>query len=401
MLLQNYPQLHLTYCLNIHPGESWGENFAAIKKHVPAVRDQLAKDKQFGLGLRLSAQAARELADPRRMAEFRDFLCDQALYVFTINGFPYGQFHGTKVKENVYRPDWQDPLRRDYTILLADILAGLLPEGVSGSISTVPCSYKSWINSPQQVQAMAFSLANVAAHLAEINHCSGRDICLALEPEPDCYIGTVDEAVQFFQGPLLKHGTEHLASLGLGSAKAQKCIQRHLGICLDTAHAAVEFEVLTQNIQCLTKAGIRIGKIQLSAALSLEPTAPALTRLEDFVDTVYLHQVRSRSSDGTVVSYPDLPEALKSQKKDSSKTDELRVHFHVPLFCDNIKPLSSTAPQMTDEFWAMLRRGVTSHIEIETYTFGVLPKDLQLVDVNQSITREFEWVLQKLAVADQ
>jgi hypothetical protein len=146
MKIQSDPPIHLTYCLNIHPCETWEENFAAIKEHALAVRDSVAPDKAFGLGLRLSNKAAKALSVVGKLQEFKNFLAENNLYVFTINGFPYGRFHGTKVKENVYKPDWRTSERRDYTIALADILSALLPENVEGSISTVPCTYKSWIS---------------------------------------------------------------------------------------------------------------------------------------------------------------------------------------------------------------------------------------------------------------
>jgi sugar phosphate isomerase/epimerase len=405
MLVQSTPPLHLTYCLNIHPGESWAENFEAIRAHSLRVRDRMANGKPFGLGLRLSAAAAGELGEPGALKEFREFLRRENLYVFTINGFPYGRFHGTAVKEDVYRPDWQDARRRDYTIRLADILAALLPDGVSGSISTVPGSYKAWITSPGQVEAMACMLADVAAHLAGIRSRTGRDICLALEPEPDCYIETTAEAVAFFGGPLLEHGRRRLS---------EDCLRRHVGLCLDTAHAAVEFEDLSASLRQLREAGVRVAKVQLSAALRLAPTPEALRRLEEFRDAVYLHQVKARGSDGAIRSYRDLPEAMSAQSETGDSPhfpkrkkgtvpaapvpaapSELRVHFHVPLYCEPAAPLASTAGLMTEEFWRLLREGATSHAEIETYTFGVLPGALRAKDVTESICREYEWVLEK------
>jgi sugar phosphate isomerase/epimerase len=452
MLIQTQPPLHLTYCLNIHPGETWAENFTAIRTHALKVRDRLcgtgilpvssssssleqgqrqqqqqrhgqdahathgqdahathgrdahathgqdAHATPFGLGLRLSAVAARELCDPTRLAAFRAFLQDENLYAFTINGFPYGKFHQASVKENVYRPDWQDPRRRDYTIQLADILAALLPEDVPGSISTVPGSYKAWIageDSADRVKAMVGHLADVASYLANTRRRTGRDICLALEPEPDCYIETTPEAIAFFEGPLMEHGRKHLESRGMSARDAENCLRGHIGVCLDTAHAAVEFEDLAQCVRQLQQAGVRIGKVQLSAALSMEPTAAALKRLADFNDPVYLHQVKAREPGGALGCYRDLPEALADAPSHAAGR-QLRVHFHVPLFCDSIAPLTSTASLMTSEFWSLLKGGATSHAEIETYTFSVLPPELQSADVTDSIVREYQWVLEKL-----
>ena len=158
--------------------------------------------------------AARELAEPPALDEFAAFLRDENLYVFTINGFPYGQFHDTAVKRNVYAPDWRTLERLEYTCLLADILAALLPQGVTGSISTVPGSYAEWIATASDVDAMAATLAHATGHLADLHRRTGREICLALEPEPDCYLETAHDAADFITGPVMDVGRSVLTAGG-------------------------------------------------------------------------------------------------------------------------------------------------------------------------------------------
>src|SRR5690606_1462491 len=97
---------HLTYCTNIHPGESWSRVFSNLRTDLLEVRDLVSVDQPFGVGLRLSAEAADTLVQPEPLAEFRSFLEQERLYVFTLNGFPYGPFHGQAVKAAVYQPDW-------------------------------------------------------------------------------------------------------------------------------------------------------------------------------------------------------------------------------------------------------------------------------------------------------
>jgi len=395
MRIQADPPLHLTYCLNVHPGESWAENFAAIRDYALRVRDRVAPDRPFGLGLRLSAQAAAELAGPAAMSEFRDFLAREDLYVFTINGFPYGRFHDTAVKTSVYSPDWRTGERRDYTIALADILAGLLPAGVTGSISTVPCSYKPWITGDRDVRLMAETLCDVVAHLVDLHRATAREIVLALEPEPDCYVENTDEVIAFFAGPLVEFGAGYLAEkLGVERAAAEGLISRHLGVCFDTSHLAVEFEDLPAALQRLQAAGVRIAKFHLSAALQAAATTAARQQLREFCDPVYLHQVKARRADGRIVSYADLPEALADAG--GEPTDEWRIHFHVPLFFERLGELASTNSLLTGEFAAALRAGASEHLEIETYTFGVLPAELRSGDLADGIAREYEWVMREL-----
>ena len=397
MLIRPQPPLHLTYCLNVHPGERWSENLAAIETHARAVRDRVAPTQPFGLGLRLSRQAADELAGGPNLAAFRRMLADNLLYAFTVNGFPYGSFHGAPVKTQVYRPDWSLAERRDYTIRLAEILAALLPDGVDGSISTVPLSYKPWGSSDGQLRTMIDNLVAVVARLAALRRETGREIHIGLEPEPDCLLETTDEVVRFFEGPLASHGVPMLASLlACSRPEAETLLRRHLGVCVDTCHLAVQFESPTASLARLRRHGIRVSKIQLSAALEVDaaPTPPA--RLREFCDPVYLHQVRRRSAN-VITGYADLPEALAAPE--SGAPSVWRIHFHVPLYFTGDADLRSTAPALDDAFWAEIARGDISHLEIETYTFHVLPPSLRTGTVAESIAREFAWVLPRCKAA--
>jgi len=400
MKVQDHPPIHLTYCLNVHPGQTWSECLATIDNYALKVRDKVAPDQPFALGLRVSNQASVELARPQRLREFRELLDTYNLYVFTINGFPYGQFHGTAVKEDVYRPDWQSPERRDYTIRLADILAELLSKGMPGSISTVPCTYKQWIQTDRQVETMIEMLAETAAHLARLRERTGKDICLALEPEPDCYLETTAEVIDFFAGPLARHGAQRLTGLGYSHSDAEHLLRRHIGVCFDTAHAAVAFEDPATSLAQLTRAGIRIGKVQLSSAIHLAPTPQSLEQIETFCDEIYLHQVKAIAADGRAVSHRDLSDAIQAAAADGGET-QWRVHFHVPLYWDKAGPLKSTSKLLTGPFAEMLRAGAADGIEIETYTFDVLPDELRCADAAESIAREYRWVLRNVLGTSQ
>jgi sugar phosphate isomerase/epimerase len=375
MKLRDNSPLHLTYCLNIHSGETWEENLAAIRNHAAKVRDATANGKPFGLGLRLSNTAARTLSELSKLQHFKQFLRDQNMYVFTINGFPYGTFHGKPVKETVYQPDWRTPERRDYTILLSDILAELLPDGVPGSISTVPGSYKARIKGEADIKLMVKNLRHCADHLAEIEKRAGKHITLALEPEPDCFLETTDDVLDFF-----KH---HISF-------------SHLGICSDTCHLAMQFEDLQTSLTKLQKAGISVPKVQLSAALATRITESSLRELEPFCDRVYLHQIRVRNDRGEVTRYKDLsPDVLNELR--SSDGSELRAHLHVPLYFTGAGSLKSTASDLTKSFFdAVLVSGIP-HIEIETYTFDVLPPSLRSLSVTESIVKEYDWVLEAIS----
>ena len=393
MILQHQPPLHLTYCLNIHPGETWAENLAAIREHAVRVKQFVAPEGWFGLGLRLSAQAAADLAgDAALRNEALDVFAEHQMYPFSVNAFPYGKFHAGPVKENVYAPDWRSAARRDYTMQVADILSGWLPEGVDGSISTVPGSFKEWITSADDAAAMARNLGAVAAYLAALEEDTGREIHLGLEPEPSCFLETTAETVAFFRGALWAAGADVVRKIrGCDAAQAGEILRKHIGVCFDTCHVALQFEDPLEALRKYRNEGIRISKVQLSAALMTGGTDECWNALRPYAEGVYLHQVKSRVASGEIRSWTDLPLAL-ADGADHFGIEETRVHFHVPLFFQGNGPLASTASTLSPDFFRELRQGATSHVEIETYTFDVLPADIRPADVVKSISREFAWV---------
>ena len=386
MLIRDTPPIHLTYCLNVHKGESLRENFAAIREYTLAVREHVAPGKRFGLGLRLSHQAVLDLQSPGRLKELGDFLEENNIYTFTINGFPYGQFHEGRVKENVYKPDWRTTERRDYTLALAKILADLLPEGIDGSISTVPCSFKPWIKTQEDVEQMVAHLVACAGALREIRDNTGKEIHLGLEPEPCCYLETTEDTTRFLKDSLFRLG---------GKKLSEEILRRHVGVCFDTCHAAIQFEDLATSLERYEAEGIRISKIQVSAALRGHCDHATLEALGPFCEPVYFHQVKARTESGEILSWDDLPDALRDLPA-RADARELRVHFHVPLFVERYWALGSTASRLTPEFFELVRKGATSHLEIETYTFDVLPEDLRAGGVIHSIAAEYEWLLGKV-----
>ena len=358
MLVQQDPPLHLTYCMNVHPGESLPEVIAAVTSFADEVRVRVSPDRPFGLGLRLGPDAVDALQG-EALASFKSLLADRNMYAFTLNGFPYGRFHGTRVKENVYAPDWRSPERLSYTKKLADVLAALLPEGMTGSISTVPVSFRPWIPTIGSLEPAVFQLLELSAYLDRLEEETGRDIRLALEPEPACYLETTQEFIQFFNEHLLK------------SRDNEVTVRKRIGICVDTCHAAVQFEHLESSWDLLVAEGIAIPKVQLSAALRCD--AQNATALEPFAEGVYLHQTRQQQADGTIRSWLDLPGMLQQPP---GVEGELRVHFHVPLYWKGDRVLRSTAGLMTPAFFERLRLGHAPHLEIETYTFDVLPQEI-------------------------
>jgi hypothetical protein len=407
--LRDQPPLHLTYCLNVHPGEQWPDNLASIRNHTLAIRNRLAPGKPFGLGMRLAHQAASDLQDQANLTEFREFMTREGLYAFTINGFPYGAFHGQAVKTAVYHPDWSTCERLDYTLTLSGILAQLLPEGTDGSISTLPLGYRgvSTVDSSSgsshaddRLAASVTNLAECTIGLHSLHNKTGKLIHLGLEPEPDCLLETTDDMIRFFEGPLLGKAIPHLVSrIACTRQEAESILRRHIGICFDTCHLAIQFENLADSLARLTDRGIRISKVQLSSALEVAPTAAARQRLIEFVDPVYLHQVKEANSSGQhssrLTAFPDLPVSLATPLSKTAESELWRIHFHLPLYFEGDGILHSTAKAMDKRFWELLATAQVAHLEIETYTFHVLPPALQAGGIESSIAKEYEWVLQR------
>lgn len=392
---------HLTYCTNIHPGESWEQVFENVRTHVLAVKARVAPERPFGVGLRLSARAAQALREPERLAAFRDFLAQHQLYVFTINGFPYGPFHAEPVKANVYRPDWREAERGRYTSDLAYLLAALLPEGGSGSISTVPGGFKADVAGPEHVASIARQLLEQALELNRLQHATGRTVTLALEPEPCCLLETTAETIAFFEQELCSaRALAGLASRAqVSRAEAELIVRRHLGVCLDTCHAAIEFESADDTLDRLSGAGIGIHKIQLSTGLRLPPSADGLAALAAYDEPVYLHQVVARTSGGQLLRYTDLPQALADRQARAAQ--EWRVHFHVPLYRSELGHFGNTQAFLArvlerQRQAALAGKPLAQQLEVETYTWDVLPAEQRAGGVVASIARELDWVQARL-----
>lgn len=391
MLLSDLNDAELTYCTNVHPGESLPSVKALLQRHVVSVKAAVAPSQRFGVGLRLAAAAADELRAPGELPRFKQQLESDQLYCFTLNGFPYGAFHGTRVKENVYLPDWRDPERARYTRVLVQILAELLPVGVKGSISTVPGCFRPNATSPDVARRMAESMIDIAALLVDVERERGQHIALALEPEPHCFLETTADALAFFEQYLFsREARQRLVDVAkLQPGQAEAALRRHLGVCLDTCHASVEFESPLDVWRQLATAGICVPKVQISAGLRLPSATPErLQALAAFENEVYLHQTVVRTAHG-LERFLDLPEALASEQSASS---EWRVHFHVPIFLRELGLFESTQSDLLPLLHELAHASDCPHLEVETYTWDVLPEEFRNVPIEEAIARELNFV---------
>ena len=396
---------HLTFCTNIYAGESWGAHFSVLKESFPIIKKSLSPDEPMGIGLRLSNQASIEILEDDHLLEFKQWLQAAGGYVFTMNGFPYGGFHHTRVKDQVHAPDWTTKERVAYTILLFNILAVLLPEGMEGGISTSPLTYKPWFTTAEKrEQAKNIATQNILSVVEALHYIytsTGTLLHLDIEPEPDGFLESGPEFINWFENDLLIQGKIYCSEkLGITSDEAEQLLKRHICLCYDVCHFAIGYEPHTTIIEQLMAKGIKVGKIQISAALKaqlpelLEERSKVTHELSKFDEPTYLHQVIAKSHDGSLIRYPDLSEALADAH--NTEVTEWRAHFHVPIFEEDLGLVKSTQTDITEVLSLQKNNPFTNHLEVETYTWGVLPSSLK-IPLNESIIRELAWVKANLS----
>ena len=385
---------HLTYCTNIHAGETWDEVFYQLRNNTLKIKKNLCADEAFGIGLRLSNRACLDLLEADHLSRFKAWLENHHFYVFTLNGFPYGDFHQKSIKAEVHRPDWTTKERLQYTTRLADVLAFLLPPDLEGGISTSPLSYKGWHRDQASVKKQATeNLLLIVEHLYRIRQTTGKNIHLDIEPEPDGFIETSEEYGVFFKQFLERAYPSLAKRLKVSVEKAAEIVCNHIRLCFDICHFAVEFESPGEVIEKMRAQGFKIGKIQISSALKAALSNPqALRELKAFDEEIYLHQCVIYHR-GRLRRFSDLAPALKEAGKLAD--GELRTHFHVPIFTETYGPLGSTQSDIIETLKLWLEKPFCPHLEVETYTWHVLPPALK-TDLVSSIARELNWVLEKL-----
>lgn len=360
--------LPLSYCTNVHPGRSVDEVVDGLRQYTAQV--QSARHSPIAAGLWLAASVIREFTEsPESETRLQAALRELSLVCYTLNAFPYGDFHGERVKEQVYLPDWTSDERRRYTLRCAETLARLLPDGAEGSLSTVPLGFKHLPHAADFRPQCIRQLLTLARSLDELHDESGRVIRLAIEPEPLCILETTAETLNFFEQLYQTADEQGLADVA----------RRHLGVCYDVCHQSVEFEDVAASIEAFQAADVRINKVHLTCALRLQRPMdhPAgRSALAQYVEPRYLHQTLARGPGGEVVRCVDLTaDFCSTPPADFAAASEWRTHFHVPVNAETIGPLHTTRDDLRRALAAVVRLPYAPHLEVETYTWGVLPGD--------------------------
>ncbi len=358
----------ITYCSNIHAGEAWADVLKNLNAHLLDVKNNFCPNAAFPLGLRISHQAAQEL-DAQAITEFKSWCNTHNCYLLTINGFPYGAFHGQPIKAAVYEPDWRTAERVSYTKRLADIAVALMTTPTDLSISTVPVAFKPGFSATDW-PSVRQNFIEVLTHLQLIYQHTGIKVRLAIEPEPYCVLETTAETIDFF------------ARMNFPEA-----LRDYLGICFDCCHQAVEFEDPQECLAQLQAAQIKLVKVQVSSAL--RATGEEIPQLMAFNEPHYLHQVVAKPAGNLPLAhFPDLPEFHAALAAGAQYT-ECRAHFHVPIFLDHLGYCGTTR-FFLEACLPLLDANIP--LEVETYSFNSLPPPLRTDSISASITRELCWL---------
>jgi hypothetical protein len=393
---------HLTYSTLVHPGDTWEEMWHSLITYVPRVKARVSPNAPFGVSLRLSASSADTLIkSPEERAKLKSFLDDNDLYLYTVNAFPYGPFKNTIVKEQVFEPDWRGQPRALYTENVAEILAEVGSQHVNPSIQSPPLGFKARVTGKDVVEAYAANIRQLAVFLHRLRERTGRTVTLALEPEPFCFLETTPETVHFFTKVLRSDASlKALATtLGVNDDQAREILRRHIGTVYDICHQAVEYEDVSASLQSLVDNDIPVFKLQEAAAVRIpQVSAASVKALSEYVDSIYLTQTIERR-DGKLNRFLNLQDAFAAFKKDPGGQREWRTHFHVPIFLEDLGQHFKTTRFAIEEALAFHKRTpLSTQLEIETYTWDVLPDHLKTGDIVDYVVMEIEWVRSQLGV---
>jgi hypothetical protein len=353
----------IAYATNCYSGDSCEELMRALRTEVSAVRDHLGGEESVGVSLRVSARQAREIAgEPGLVEDLRAALDDAGATVVGANAFPISAPRDDVYKDGIYRPDWREEERLGTTLEIARAVAALTAEGQPSVITTLTGTFRLWpgAESVEVEEACVRNLQACAQEFERISAETGRELYLALEPEPYTTAETAFEAVAYFQEGLF-------AGPGGGVAR------RRLGLNLDLSHLAVMFEDPAECLGTYREAGIPVLGLHVSAALSLGDPAGQVERLRAFDEPKYLHQVTAVDEERNVAfRSAELGEFLALPARELEHLAEARVHFHVPVFADEVGGLRTTSAVTWDGVRAAVAGGDTGLFVVETYTWPQL-----------------------------
>jgi len=387
-------KLLLAYSTNVHRGEGLGDIYRFMTEFTVPIARRVFGGGESGLELCLGSRSSRELSRRKNLEAFRTFLGENRLALFSVNAFPLLDFHAARVKERVYRPSWDEPERSRATNRIAGILAALLPEGVQGSISTLGGIFRPRGHDPPTFRRLAAGYLKTLESLARLEAETGKTIVLAVEPEPDTTMETARDVIDFFEAYLFPVAREVWRRRGISRSQCESILRKFFTVNFDTCHFSVLFRDLVGSLHELERAGLGVGKIHATSAISLcNPyDAPAAyARFRGMQEPRYFHQFCGRDESGVIVwrglDLDALPRRLVRGRH--PYVSELRSHYHVPLCLGSWNRLDTTRDETRALVVETVRRRLCSQFVVETYTWPILRGEARLVE---GISREISWL---------
>ncbi|KMT65457.1 metabolite traffic protein EboE [Catenovulum maritimum] len=396
MKTEFYSANQLTYCSNVHPGESLDAVIDNIQTKFVKVKNARQLSSMHS-GLWLANKAAKSLIDePDKLSLFQQVLKHNGVELTSLNGFPFGDFHQAVVKNKVYLPDWSETSRLDYSKNLAKILALCMPKAqLKGAISTLPFGYASLWNTRKQAKATE-QLIELIKYLIELEEKTGKQIQFGIEMEPDCVFEKTSQLVDYFKHDLLP------AAAIAGYSKHQ--VLRYIGCCYDTCHQAVLNEDILISLEQISQLGIEIVKIQISNAVAADiKNTEQIEQLNQlFSDPKFLHQTKITSKASPQESSTALADLSKSEleqflQQNQNQAFSARIHYHIPINQDSFPYgfISSTQDAIKQCLSFLVNNpDCRPFLEVETYTWlnfidASIKLDTQLIS---GLTQELTWL---------
>jgi hypothetical protein len=228
----------------------------------------------------------------------------------------------------------------------------------------------------------------------ELEKKTGKVVTLGLEPEPRCYLETTDETITYFKSHLFSPQTaDRLAkAAGVNAADAAAAMKKHTGVVFDIGHQSVGYEDIPASLQKLVDNGVQIVKLQEAASMYIpDVTQEKVDALQTFAKTIYLSQT-CQKKDGKMTWFLNLEDAFEDWQTNPGPR-EWRTHFHVPVFLNELGHGFGTTRFGLEQALAVHKKTpLSTHLEIETYTWDVLPDRLKTGDIVEYVTREIDWV---------
>lgn len=374
---------NFSYCMNVHPADTLEDLIKNLKELAYPIAQKTKHIYEMGVELHLNHIVAEEAM--QKIDYLKSNLEKLNLKVFSVNNYPLIDFHQKIVKDKVYLPSWAHTERTKATITCAKVLAQLIATNQSASISTLAGAYR-YHDGFSQIDVICQNYLDAFEEIKKINQTYKVNISLALEPEPDTTLDSIQSIIQFFEIDLKKASDKR--KLNFSQVKSI------IGLNLDACHASVIFEKPADALRILHSKGIQTFKFHITNAPILRPpyTTEKIIAFKKLNEPKYLHQTFALKNK-QVTKFKDLSDFNFENCNDY---EEIRTHFHVPLNLQSFSSLNTSNEEVIDLLKAAISIPCGQNFVAETYTWpqhleSISAKNFNLIN---GIADEVNWLMQ-------